>query len=290
MTRSINWKAEYSYTGRWLRLPWGRMHYVDEGTGPPVLMVHGNPTWSFYWRRLIDAARTEQRAIAVDHLGCGLSEKPHRRDFPYTLAAHTENLCRFIREFDLRDITLAVHDWGGAIGLGAAVEMPDRFVRLVLLNTAAFPPRRVPLRIRACRMPLLGRWAVQGLNLFARAALWMAVEEPQSLSATAKAGLLAPYDSWQNRRAIYQFVKDIPLQPSHPTHRTLAELEERLPVLRDRPATIIWGMRDWCFQPWCLERFEEIFPDAEVHRLENVGHYVIEEAPEQVVDVVMSHL
>jgi haloalkane dehalogenase len=183
-----------------------------------------------------------------------------------------------------------VHDWGGAIGLGAALQVPERVARLVLFNTAAFPPPYVPLRIRACRTPWLGRWAIRGLNLFARAALTMAVEHADHMTPEVRAGLLAPYDNWANRVAIHRFVADIPMSQHHPTWKALSRIESGLPSLADRPIGAIWGMRDWCFRPACLERLIECFPEAVVHRLDDAGHYVIEDAHERIIPLVAEFL
>lgn len=261
-----------------------RYHYLDEGEGRPLLMVHGNPTWSFYWRDLIGAFRDRYRCVAVDHIGCGLSDKP--ADYAYTLRQHGDNLVRLIEKLDLREMTLLAHDWGGAIGLYAALQVPQRFAKIVLFNTGAFPPPFVPFRIRICRTPLLGRLAVQGLNLFARSAIRMATEKPESMTPQVKAGLLAPYDCWANRIAIHRFVGDIPFTRQHPTWAVLEEIEAGLPSLADRPVQMIWGMRDWCFTPACLERLLKSFPDAEVHRLADAGHYVVQDAHQQIVPLV----
>jgi haloalkane dehalogenase len=148
----------------------------------------------------------------------------------------------------------------------------------------------VPRRIAACRLPLLGTWAVRGWNAFARAALTMAVEKPERMTADVRAGLLAPYDSWANRVAIDQFVRDIPFSPRHPTWRVLEGIEAGLARLVDRPIQLIWGMRDWCFRPECLERFAQHWPAAEIHRLEDCGHYVVEDAHERIVPLMRAFL
>src|SRR5262245_9969418 len=127
-----SWRALYPFASHELALDGYRYHYVDEGQGEPLLFVHGNPTWSFYWRNLIERYRGQFRAIAPDHMGCGLSEKPAR--YEYRLARHINNLKQLIERLDLKGITLVAHDWGGAIGLGAASQMPERFARLVLMN------------------------------------------------------------------------------------------------------------------------------------------------------------
>ena len=281
MSNGADWRSLYPFESHELRIDGLRYHYVDEGAGEVLLLVHGNPTWSFYWRSVIAGLRDRYRVIAVDHMGCGLSDKPQR--YPYRLAQHIANQRQLIAELELRDITLVAHDWGGAIGVGAAVEEPQRFARLVLLNTAAFRSKRIPWRIRICRTPLLGPLAVRGLNAFALAALRMAVCHRERLTPEVKAGLLAPYRSWHDRVAILRFVEDIPLDPRHPSYETLANIEARLSALRDLPTLLIWGMRDWCFTPHFLERFQEFFPDAEIERFADAGHYVVEDVAERIV-------
>lgn len=282
MLDSTDWRSLYPFASHYLPIEDGvRMHYVDEGDGSPLLFVHGNPTWSFYWRRIVAALRGRHRCVAPDHVGCGLSDKPY--DYPYTLARRRDDLVRLIEHLDLREITLLVHDWGGAIGLGAALAAPERIARLVFFNTGAFPPPFFPLRIRVCRTPVLGRIGLQGFNLFSRAALVMATEKPERFTPAVRAGLLAPYDNWSNRRAVQQFVADIPASRRHPTWRTLEEIEARLPRLSQLPALFLWGMRDWCFRPECLERLLTHFPNAEVHRFDDAGHYVVEDAHERII-------
>lgn len=285
---SEEWRDLYPFASHELRLgPW-RYHYLDEGAGAPLVMVHGNPTWSFYWRHLVAAFRDNYRVVVPDHMGCGLSDKPQA--YPYCLSQHIDNLVRLIEQLDLSRITLMVHDWGGAIGLGAALRVPQRVARLVLFNTGAFPPPFIPLRIRLCRTPILGRWAIRRWNLFARAALTMAVQKRERMTRAVRSGLLAPYDNWEHRVAIHRFVTDIPLTRRHPTWQVLADIERDLPTLADRPVQMIWGLRDWCFTPACLERFRGIFPQAEVHPLADAGHYVIEDAHEQIVPLVREFL
>lgn len=283
------WRPLYPFRSHELSLAGRRYHYLDEGTGSPLLLVHGNPTWSFYWREIVLALRGKYRLIVPDHMGCGLSDKP--QDYPYRLAQHIDNLRRLVEALDLRDITLLAHDWGGAIGLGAAVAEPDRFARFVLFNTAAFRSTRIPLRIRICRTPVLGQLAVQGANAFARAALTMAVSHRERLTPAVRAGLLAPYDSWANRIATHRFVLDIPLSASHPSYTTLEHVEQGLAQFRQRPVMLVWGMQDWCFTPHFLERFKnELFPDAEVHCIDDAGHYVIEDAHERIVPWIEAFL
>lgn len=268
-----------------------RMHYVDEGQvdegqgASTILCVHGNPTWSFYYRTIVQQQSSRARVIAVDHVGCGLSDKPQR--YPYTLDQHIANLKQLVLTLDLQNITLVVHDWGGAIGLGTALEVADRVKGLVILNTGAFPPPFIPLRIAACRIPVLGVWGMRGLNLFALAALKMTLNRLPRLDPDVAAGLIAPYDNWANRVAIANFVGDIPTRHSQPTWQRLKQIETELPRLNDRAIEMVWGMRDWCFTPECLTRLEKLLPSANVTRLDDVGHYVMEEASVEVNQAVV---
>ena len=285
---SKDWRTLYPFCSHHVAIDGVRQHYLDEGSGEVLLMVHGNPTWSFYWRNLISAWRGKYRVVVPDHVGCGLSDKP--QNYPYSLRQHIDNLTTLVERLDLREVTLLAHDWGGAIGLGTVLRLRNRFARIVLFNTGAFPPFYIPKRIAICRTPLLGKVAVRGLNLFARAALSMAVEKPERLTPAIRTGLLAPYDRWANRVAIYRFVADIPFTRRHPTWQTLEEIETGLPSLARMPIQLIWGMRDWCFTPACLDRFLQYFPTAEVHRFEDAGHYVIEDAYERIIPIVEGFL
>ena len=290
MTQTDDWHPLYPFKSHYFTVGGHRYHYVDEGTGPVLLMVHGNPTWSFYFRELITALSDRYRVIAVDHVGCGLSDKPSPGEYSYRLQSRIDDLTGLIEELDLDKITLVAHDWGGAIGMGAAVASRERFARFILFNTGAFLGGRCPWRIRVCRIPLLGRLAVQGLNLFARAAVRMAVCKHERMTPPVRAGLLAPYNSWRNRVAVDRFVGDIPLNAGHPSYSTLAEIEAGLSQFRDSPVCLVWGMRDWCFTPWFLDRFLGYFSGAEVHRLDDAGHYVVEDAHERIVPIVEKFL
>ncbi len=284
-----NWTEEFPYESKSIQLGSVRYSYIDEGDGDaPLVAVHGNPTWSFYWRRLISHFKSTHRVLAVDHVGCGNSDKPQK--YPYCLATHRDNLVQWMDRLDLKNITLCVHDWGGAIGLSAALERPERIGRIVITNTGAFPPPYSPLRISLCRFPLLGTLAVRGLNAFAVAAITMATSRYSKLPQNSAAGLLAPYDTWANRVAIDRFVKDIPMRKQHPTYQVLERVEQRLQELAHLPKLMVWGMKDWCFRPECLERFEAIWPEAKVVRLPDVGHYVMEDGPEETCEAIAAFL
>ena len=275
--------GEYPFEGRELDLGGVAYHYLDEGPrdAEPLVFVHGNPTWSFFWRHAILALRERYRCIAVDHVGCGLSDKPAR--YEYRLARHVENLRELSRALDLSRVTLVAHDWGGPIGLGFASRERERIGRIVLLNTSVFTGSRAPWRIRACRTPGLGALAVRGFNAFAGMATVMALERRERMTPAVRRGYLAPYDSYAHRIATLRFVQDIPLSPAHPSYAELERIERALPMFADVPKCLIWGGLDWCFTLEHLEKFRAAWPDAEVHVDERAGHYVIEDARERVL-------
>lgn len=251
-----------------------RISCVDEGQGLPVVMLHGNPSWSYLYRRLILSLRGSYRCLAPDHLGCGLSAKP--QDYPYRLADHIANLEQVLAQRGIGRCVLVVHDWGGAIGMGWAVRNPEKVAGLVVMNTAAFRSSRIPQRIALCRWPFLGTVLVRGLNLFARGAVTMAVV--RKMVPEVAAGFLAPYDSWANRIAVHRFVQDIPLHPGHPSWPTLVEIEEGLQKLAATPMLLCWGGRDFCFNDWFYREWQRRFPRAQCHYFPNAGHYLLEDA------------
>jgi len=270
--------SEYPFASRFLDLDGHRLHYIDEGQGDTLLCVHGNPTWSFAWRQVVKELRTTHRVIAIDHMGCGLSDKP--QNYPYCLAQHIRNLRTLIERLDLQRVTLLAHDWGGAIGMGAAGQCPDRFARFVLFNTGAFRSTRIPLRIAVCRWPLLGTFLLRGLNAFSRAALFMAVEKRERMTPVVRKGYLAPYGSWADRIAVDRFVHDIPMRSSHPSWPALVDVENGLAQFIPHPMLLVWGEQDWCFTTDFLAEFQRRFPKAETLRIPEAGHYVFEDAPE----------
>ncbi len=264
------------------------MHYLDEGEGEPLLMLHGNPTWSFYYRNLIKGLKSQFRCVVPDHMGCGLSDKP--QDYPYTLSQHIDNLESLVEHLKLDRLTLVMHDWGGAIGMGFAVRYPEMIKRLVIFNTAAFIADRIPFSINLCRQSTLGPLAILRFNLFAKLATSWASKVPGRMTGRVRKGYLAPYNSPENRIANLRFVQDIPMSPEVASYPVVERIEMQLGYFRDRPAMIIWGMKDFCFDRYFLDRWKRYFPNAEVHEVERAGHYVIEDADEEIIPWMIQFL
>jgi len=267
-------------------------HYLDQGQGEPVIMLHGNPTWSFYYRGLVRALRDAYRTIVPDHIGCGRSDKPDDRSYDYTLARRVADLEALLEHLGIREnVTLVLHDWGGMIGMAYAHRHPERIRRLVILNTAAFllpPGKRLPWRLWLCRHTWLGTLLVRGLNAFSRSAVKLCARKP--LAAAVRDAYLAPYDSWQHRIAVLRFVQDIPLRPGDRSYALVKEVQEGLERFRDVPMLLCWGERDFVFDQHFREEWQRRFPRAEVHRFEQAGHYVLEDAGAEIAPLVRDFL
>ena len=266
-----------------------KYHYLDEGRGEPLVMVHGNPTWSFYYRELIRSLSGRYRTIAPDHIGCGLSEKPDGKTYDYKFKNRVDDLEVLIENLKIKEkITLVLHDWGGFIGMAYALRHPERIGRIILMNTAAFLPpagKPLPMTLTLIRsLKPLATVAVQGFNLFALGALFK--NSHKGLSQDVKAGLVAPYNCWKNRIATLKFVQDIHLIDNNPSYRLIKKMDQNLELFLNLPMLILWGQHDFVFDDDFLAEWVRRFPDAEVHRFPDAGHYVLEDVPEQIVPLI----
>jgi len=278
------------------------MSYLDEGPrdAEVVVMLHGNPSWSYYWRHLVLGLRDNYRCIVPDHVGMGLSDKPDDAAdasprYDYTLASRIDDLDALLRQLGVDGpVTLAVHDWGGMIGLGWALQDPARMARvrrLVVLNTATFPlpaGKPLPAALRFGRDSALAALLVRGANAFAATTARIGVARP--MPADVRRAYLAPYDSWANRIATLRFVQDIPLAEGDRAWMLVEEAGRRLHEFADRPILIGWGLRDFVFDRRCLDVYRAAWPRAEVHAFEDADHYVLEDRHETLVPAIRGFL
>jgi len=282
----------YPFENHWLDLDGLRLHYLDEGDGEVVVAVHGNPTWSFYYRDLVKDLRKDFRVVVPDHMGCGYSDKPSDADYDYTLSRRIDDFGALMDDLDLTDINLVVHDWGGMIGLGWAVRNPARIKRLVILNTAAFhlpKSKPFPWQLRMVRDTPLGPLVVRGFNAFSRGASRVACTR-KTLSKEVRDAYCAPYDSWSDRIATLRFVEDIPLGSGDPGYDIVSDTAARLKEVSDRPVLVCWGDKDFVFDHHFLEEWLQIYPNAEVHRFADCGHYILEDASEEIIPLIRRFL
>ena len=257
--------SSLAHPGRDLDRDGVRLHYLDEGRGDPVVMVHGNPTWSFYYRNLVEALSGEYRTIVPDQIGCGFSEKPGDDQYAYTLKSRVDDLEALLDHLGVdRGITLVLHDWGGMIGMAYAARHPERIARLVILNTAAFPlpaAKPLPPALRLGRDSKLGAFLIRGLNAFAVLAARIGCKRNPMPRRSGDA-YVAPYDSWANRIATLRFVQDIPLGPGDRAYDIVAETAGKLGLFADLPMFLAWGLKDFVFDRHFLDEWTRRFPKA----------------------------
>jgi len=277
-------RAAYPFRSRFLPLSRGRVHYIDEGTGDPLLFVHGTPTWSFEYRHLIAALRKRWRCVALDHLGFGLSERP--ADFPYTPAAHAANLAEFVERLELRAPVLIVHDYGGPIGLPLALD--GKASKVVLLNTWMWPLDDDPEMVWRARLVggTLGRLMYRWLNASLRLVMPSAYGDRRNLTPAIHRQYLEPFrDRAARVRVLWPLARA--LLGSRDYYASLWAQRQRLPAL---PSLIVWGMKDTAFRPHQLARWEALLPRATIVRLAAAGHWPHEEAPGEVVRAIEQFL
>jgi haloalkane dehalogenase len=305
---AIDWTFEgtWPYEPRWFESEDGRMHYVDEGPrdGRPVVMVHGNPTWAYLYRHFIPPlAEAGYRAIVPDHLGFGRSDKPDDPEL-YRVPRHARRLEALLESLDLNRATVVPQDWGGPIGLYWATRHPERVDGLFILNTfahgwhpEALPPGKdkvpLPLPLRLFRTRLVGEVMVKGLDAFKRGFLFgQGVVHRDRLTPIVKRAYRTPHQGWSERTSILVFPRDIPVTDGGPVIEMTTEIERGLERdFRPKPVTICWAMKDVAFTPEMLEGlWLRTFPDADVIRLEDAGHYLQEDAHERIVAELLRHL
>ena len=286
----------YPFAGSMREVNGFKMHVLDEGLSQTqdgtVLMLHGNPTWSFFFRNLILGLRGTHRVIAPDHIGCGLSDKPDEQRYPYTLERRVDDLEALIDQLGIRGrITLLVHDWGGMIGMAYAARHPEKINRLVLLNTAAFhlpKTKKLPRSLWLCRKTPLGELLIRDTGLFTSVLARWAVCRP--MEQRVREGYLWPYRRPDDRTGLFRFVQDIPLAPEDPGYQLVSEVQAKVPTFNRIPVLILWGEKDFVFDHHFLREWEKLLPSAEVHRFPNAGHYVLEDAGEEILPLVQTFL
>jgi haloalkane dehalogenase len=261
-----------------------RMAYVDEGTGPPVLLLHGEPTWSFLWRRLIPRlAASGRRAIAPDLIGFGRSDKPTDPSW-YSYDRHVESVARLVDELDLRGLTIVVHDWGGPIGLRVAVENEERVARIVILDTgigAGRAPSETWLRFRAAV-----RHVGAGLDI----GRLVAAGTSRGLAADVCAAYDAPFPTPESKAAALAFPELVPTEPDHPSAAAMNRVRDALRSWK-KPALVVWGADDAVLPVSVAHGLVELIPGAEGPvSLPDAGHFLQEDAPDELADAVLGFL
>jgi len=293
MDRSRVSPALYPFASHFFDRGGLRLHYLDEGKGEPVVLLHGNPTWSFHFRALVLALRNQYRVVVPDHMGMGFSDKPGDAQYRYCLQSRADDLAALIEHLRLgRGVSLVMHDWGAMIGMAWAVQFPERVARLVVLNGAAFrvpSDAHVPAALHVVRNRGLGALAVRSSDFFIRTAA-RACCTRRPMPREVLDAYLAPYANWADRIALLRFPQDVPLGPSDPSYSLVTSIEAGLARFRQTPAMICWGERDVVFPPHVLDIWRAHWPHAEVHGFPDCGHWVLEDAPEEIATCVRAFL
>jgi haloalkane dehalogenase len=272
----------YPFRSRWLETSKGRVHYIDEGEGPTLLFLHGNPTWSFLWRNVVIALRDRFRCVALDYLGFGLSDHPD--GYRYTPREHAEVVAEVVQALDLKDVTIVGHDWGGPIGMRVALDELPRVRALVMSNTWYWPSevRRFKLFSKVMSSRFLQRLIVNR-NLFVERLLPRGVKIP--LSDAVMEHYRMPLPSPETREGVA-------ILPSQIMSASfwLGETAHAAPrMLKKLPMLLVWGVQDFAFTPRFMERFRTDFPNVTLKRVD-ARHYVPEDAPQEFADAIASFL
>jgi haloalkane dehalogenase len=272
--RDVDWvdRTEYPFRSHYLATEHGNLHYVDEGSGEVILFVHGNPTWSFMYRHLIKGLRAGFRCVAPDHIGFGLSDKPY--DVSYLPQFHAENLERFVDRRGLKDITLVVHDWGGAIGMCYALDHPENIKRLIVLNTSFWSVKGIKEAEDFSRYlgGPVGRFLCRYFNAFPRFIVPYAFGDRSKLTRAVHRHYIKPFPTPDSRKGTWVFPKAIIGESDW-----LASLWAMRDRLAGKPVLVLWGLKDPAFSMRELDRWKTAFPNLKAHTFSDVGHFVAEE-------------
>jgi len=293
LTSTRAFEELYPFESKFMNLNGHELHYIDEGKGKPVVMIHGNPTWSFYFRNLVTCLSKNFRAIALDHIGCGFSDKPDAKTSAYTLENRINDFETFISRLNITEkINLVVHDWGGMIGLAYAVRHPERIEKIIITNTSGFflpKEKTFPFVLKFIKyIRFFAIPAVLGLNAFARGALTLACKT--KLPEKAKKGLVEPYNSWKNRIATLKFVQDIPITTKDQSYPVVDHVDRHLKMLPESNLMFLWGAGDFVFDLTFLNEFKRRFPRAKTHVFHDAGHYLFEDKPDETARLINAFL
>lgn len=274
-TRRPSWVPQhlYPFESRYVDVDGSRVHYIDEGTGPTLLFLHGNPTWSFLYRNIVRDLRDSFRCIAVDYPGFGLSSATEGYD--YTAKAHARAVESFVTELDLRDVTLMGQDWGGPIGLAVATRHPERFSGFILGNTWAWPLNGIVHfevfgRVMGSRV---GRLLIRNANAFVN--VMIPLGTATKLPAEVIEAYRGPFNEREARRPTWEFPKEL-LRGK----RFMLRVQDDLSNVTHLPTLFLWGGRDFALRKRVeLPRFERLFPNHETVVLDRARHFFQEDAP-----------
>jgi len=282
--RAETFEGSFNFAPHYHHVNGFEMHFVDEGRGEPIVLIHGDPTWGYLYRTFIPILSQHRRCIVPDHMGMGKSGIP-REAYPYQLRHHVANLEALLLHLNLHEMTLVLHDWGGPVGLGFATRHPDRIKRLVLMNTWAFAPwpgGPLPRLLELIRSER-GEKFVLEKNGYLEPALVGTTHRPENLTKTVLDAYRAPFPTPESRLALLCWSRDIPVHETDPSYLEMKRIEEALPRFTRTPTLLVWGMRDPVLPESVLRTWQRIYPQTTTAEIEDASHFLQEDAPERIV-------
>ena len=283
--------GSYPFRPNYLEIGGFKMHYVDEGEGEPVVMLHGDPTWGYLWRKFIPSVSDTHRVIVPDHMGMGKSSVPKNPN-PYLLRHHISNLEELLLSLKLKEITLVLHDWGGPVGMGFAVRHPGLIKRLVLTHTWAFaewPGGKFPRLLEIIRSER-GESFVLEKNGYVKRALLGTANYPENYTSKVLNAYLSPFPTPESRLALLCWSRDISVSESDRSYGEMNHIEDKLSLLADIPVLLIWGILDPVLPGSVLEKWRRIYPHAQVCEIEDASHFLQEDSPKRVIGEIKQFL
>ncbi|MEK7431930.1 MAG: alpha/beta fold hydrolase [Cyanobacteriota bacterium] len=292
MNYNIN-KTIYPFEGKYLDLTDIKIHYLDEGNGDPVVMLHGNPTWSIYYRELVKSLKNDFRCIVPDHVGCGLSDKPTDENYEYSLDQRINDVEMLLQYLKIsKNITLVMHDWGAMIGMGYAARHPKSVKKLVIMNSFAFTipeEKKLPMSMRFFRNTHIGSAFLRHFNIFT--SMFSVGGTTRTLMDNdVREAYQIPYDNQTNRIALQRFMEDMPISGDEKSYDLAKEIEQKLEKFNKLPSLICWGMKDNLFDESILSEWLKHLPNASVKKFDDCGHYILEDATNEVVNIIRQFL
>lgn len=273
-------KKQFPYQSRFFQVGRQKIHYIDEGFGPVVLMMHSCPFWSFEFRALIADLSRDHRVIAMDQMGFGLSDKPE--DYDYRLETHANHVDSFVHALGLKKFSMILHGRGATIGMAYAVRHPDDISGFVTFNAQAFSEFTLPFGLQICRLKWIGAKILMLLNIFGR--------DIKHLPPEVREKYIDPVPGVNCRLPLQRFIEDIPCVPEDLSAQTMFTIENALWLLLEKPACIIWAEKDWLYKKSDRDRWRKYFPKAEYHTLKDAGRCITEDAPGEINGIVRDFL
>ncbi len=280
--RSETFEGTFPFKPNFKEINGFQMHYVDEGSGEPIVCLHGMPTWGYLYRNFIEVLSKNYRVIAPDQMGFGKSDVP--QDKPYLLKQHIDNLTKLLLSLDLKDITFVGQDWGGPVMFGFAVDYPERIKRLIIMNTSigimkeGAKPWYYELEKRGKYEKFFSNMREKIPKL-----LQTAIYNKEKITPTMLKAYTTPFPNKESCIGAIAWPRDIPIGNSHPSTETMLHIRQNLDVLADKPKLLIWGLKDPVFPPRVIDWWNKIYPGIETHKIEHASHFLQEDAPDKII-------